>query len=134
MFFRQSARDAKGVRRTNTPFEEGVEEAIRNQPRGWNPRRPRTKLAGKLYQLVRQELGDARGLALYSSVGTSLDFFHGTDGFFRWRGAVVTLDLTVQRSKRRYSADVLIPHHMVANGGARRLARRIAHTLKRRAR
>jgi hypothetical protein len=43
----------------------------------------------------------------FTAVGTSLDIYHGVDGFFEQDGRIATLDVSM-REKESYKADVLL--------------------------
>lgn len=79
---------------------------------GWDPSAPRTELSACLFNQVIQRFrrGD-RKLRLYISVGTRLDLM-GVDCFFEHRHRLVTIDLTVNPSKHRSAADLILrPQH-----------------------
>lgn len=59
-------------------------ECLLNQPKGWNPLKPKTRFGQSLHYEVSRHLSDRlRGLlGLYVSVGHSLDWFWGVDCFF----------------------------------------------------
>ena len=71
----------------------------------WDPLAPKTGLAKCLLDEVKYILSedfgvDASNLRLYCAIGTSLDFHHGTDGFFELKGSIATFDLTANPLKQ----------------------------------
>jgi len=86
-----------------------LREVVRhNQPYGWNPANPRLE-GGKLHGMVAKRLGIDDGLRLYTAFRSPLDD-RGADGFFDYRGRIVTIDLTLDGSKLEngYKADVVV--------------------------
>lgn len=82
----------------------------------WDPTNPGCGFAGDLHSEVCIALGlkDWSELKLFSAIGSAADLFHGTDAFFEFRGAVVTLDVTQNTAKfGGYKADVIIPPAVV---------------------
>ena len=71
--------------------------------RNWDPSNPPTKIAKKLFELVKGLLRpeDREDLQLYCALHTVLDQFHRGDGFFKIRENVVMLDLTVNANKEQ---------------------------------
>ena len=90
------------------PFRQSVRLVEANQP--WDPTDPSTRGASDLHTQVAMalELEDWSELRLFSALRTPLDVFHGIDAFFEWKGRVVTLDLTCNRKKDGYKADLMI--------------------------
>lgn len=80
------------------------------QAQPWEPTDPRPRLASDLHASVCEALGveNYSEVALYTAVGSALDFFHGVDAFVEWRGEIVTIDLTVNPYKVRHKADVIV--------------------------
>ncbi len=73
----------------------------------WNPKRPHTDWGKKIFQEVFQYLPD-NSLEMYCALGTTLDYYHGIDGFFSWRGRIATFDLTIRKKKVDIKADAFI--------------------------
>lgn len=90
------------------PFVEALRLAKVNQ--SWDPSDPSLRVANDLHAEVALALGldDWRELRLFSAVNSPLDFFHGVDGWFEFRGRVVTMDVTVNRRKLSAKADLVI--------------------------
>jgi len=63
----------------------------------WNPFHPGTVESERLFEAIQDKLPRrlSRKLLLYSSIGTTLDVFHGIDGFFAIDGCdfIVSFDL-----------------------------------------
>ena len=51
----------------------------------------------------------------YTAVGTCLDIHEGIDGFFEFRGVVVTIDLTLNTEKETAKADFVVQKGDLAN-------------------
>ena len=90
-------------------FADGVKKVKELQTAlGWNPRRPKTKLAMCLFRRVGSRLRyGVSELRLFISIGTKLDLM-GVDFFFEYGGRVVTVDLTVSDSKPDVRADFVL--------------------------
>ena len=75
----------------------------------WDPTDPSSRTANDLHSHVALELGleDWSELKFYSALKTPLDLFHGVDGFFEFRGTVVTIDVTININKQKYKADLI---------------------------
>ena len=72
-----------------------VHDAMRRQPAfPWNPREPHTQIGLRLYESVSKHLssGDT-SLEFHCAIGTALDAWHHTDGFFRLGNRIVSIDL-----------------------------------------
>jgi len=100
---------------------------------------PKTFIANLVFEKVRESLLPVQrnDLRLYDSLGTSLDFYHGVDGFFFLWGAIATFDLSIDRGKVRdmktLKADVLISEDRITyNNSMREMTRRIVFVLKER--
>ncbi len=79
----------------------------------WNPDEPATEIARALLESVKINLKNRReNLKFYTSVGTLLDYKYGADCFFILTDknceAIVTIDLTISRTKRRSKADIVL--------------------------
>lgn len=90
------------------PFVEALRLAQINQ--SWDPSDPNLRVANDLHAEVALALGldDWRELRLFSAVNSPLDFFHGVDGWFEFRGRVVTMDVTTNPHKLSAKADFII--------------------------
>jgi hypothetical protein len=91
----------------------GVVKDIQNKIGNWNPKEPSTEIARVLFESVASHLENRReNLRFYSSVGTLLDYKYGTDCFFilkdREYEAIITIDLTINRRKRKSKADIVL--------------------------
>jgi hypothetical protein len=47
-------------------------------------------------------------VVFYTAVGSALDYFHGVDGYFEFRGVVVTIDVTINSEKTSAKADLVV--------------------------
>ncbi len=115
-------------RENYVPFDRAVALAIAHQ--NWNPSDPSSRLANDLHSEVALSLGleDWQELHLFSSVNSPLDYFHGVDGFFEFRGRVVTFDVTTNCHKLSAKANfVLHPDDFEENRPV--VARMIARAL-----
>lgn len=86
----------------NVPFEKALNRVKESQP--WDPTDPgleANSLANNLHAYVCLELGleDWSQVALYTAIGSPLDRWHGVDGFFEFKGEVVTIDVTTDPRK-----------------------------------
>jgi hypothetical protein len=102
-------------------FQHSVRLVMENQPVGWNPERPRG-VAGELHRAIADELyirGQHGTLRLFSAVGTPLDRYHGADGFFVFRGKMVTLDVTINSCKDEGRADFVLQRAELEDGELR---------------
>lgn len=90
------------------PFNKAL--ALARTHQNWNPSDPSSRPANDLHSEVALalELEDWQELRLYSSVNSPLDYFHGVDGFFEFRGQVVTIDVTTNSRKVTAKADFVI--------------------------
>jgi hypothetical protein len=90
-------------------FGRSLDFAKRNQPSGWNPRKPNTDFARTFYNCIASHLTKGRDwLHFFVTVGTSLDFWYGVDMVIEYRGVIVTVDLTTRREKPYFKADFLL--------------------------
>ncbi len=93
---------------------EAFEAVERNQP--WkDPSDPTPEFANDLHATVAEnlELEDYSDLGFYTAVGTHLDYYFGTDAFFKLKigdgqEIYVSLDLTSNEHKYDAKADVII--------------------------
>ncbi|MEK7621833.1 MAG: hypothetical protein AAB415_01510 [Patescibacteria group bacterium] len=90
--------------RNYVPFDEALTLVRSHQ--NWNPSDPTTRRANDLHAEVALalELENWQELCFFSALKSPLDFFHGVDGFFEFRGRVVTIDLTTNPHKDRAKA------------------------------
>ncbi len=113
-------------------FQSSIRFAAKNQPRGWDPTDPPLRSANDLHASVALALGldNWEELRLFSAIGTPADLFYGTDGFFVFRGKVVTLDVTINPHKEDWKADVVVHERELHDrSGLARLAETIAEFL-----
>lgn len=89
----------------------------------WDPTDPTTFAGRDLHASValaiEEEIGrdfDWSELELYSALRTPLDYFHGVDGFFSFKGVVVTLDVTKNPDKEEYKADLIMQYENFLKG------------------
>lgn len=90
-------------------YWDAVQEVMDHQAQ--NPVRPMGETS-RFYDAVASELRN-RGLnpaqlKVYSAVGSTLDRYHGVDGFFAFQGIVVTVDCTISPHKDETKARVLV--------------------------
>src|SRR6185369_4444565 len=87
---------------------ESMDLVRKNQP--CDPSDPDPRCANDLHALIAEKLGldDFSELKLYTAVGSPLDFWHGIDGFFEFRGHVLTIDLTVNSHKDSGKANMIV--------------------------
>ncbi|MDA2921881.1 hypothetical protein MYX07_01300 [Patescibacteria group bacterium AH-259-L07] len=90
------------------PYRKSLALVKRFQP--WNPAEPRPEVARALHASVALALNieDWSELMLYTSINSPLDYYHGIDAFFEYKGRVVTLDVTINPHKGQYKADFTI--------------------------
>ncbi len=92
-------------------YDDSLLDAIRRHRKlQWNPKTPSTPMAKELHNCVRSYLpADMQdSLRLYCALGSSLDFWHGVDGFFMTdEKGVATFDVSC-RNKPNVKADFLI--------------------------
>lgn len=85
------------------PWQDAVLNARKLQKKlDWIPAKPKTEAALLLYEAVQKRLTlqhARKRLQLYCSIGTALDFWHGTDGFFSIDRCIVCIDLTANQKK-----------------------------------
>ncbi len=84
-------------------FPKAKEFARKNQPKVLCP------TARAFREVVAKEMKvDPASVAIYTAVGSPLDTYHSVDGWFEWNGNTVTFDVTMNRQKDRYRADVTV--------------------------
>lgn len=91
-------------------YRESMRWVKAHQPKGWDPTDPSPRFANDLHASVAEALGldDYSELRFYTAVGSPLDYFHGVDGFFEYRGKIVTIDVTVDPGKLTAKADLVV--------------------------
>lgn len=111
------------------PYRKAMARVKGSQP--WDPTDPQPRMANDLHAYVCIAIGlkDWSEVALYTAVGSPLDFFHGIDGFFEFHGKVVTLDVTADPHKDEHKADVIIQLGDI-DGGMEKIGQRIAQFLR----
>lgn len=79
------------------------------------PLKPKQPFISHLKDKIAAKLGaeDPKSVRVFSAVKTPLDIYHGVDAFVRYsppdgRPIDVTLDITEQKSKEQYKADVVL--------------------------
>ncbi len=98
------------------PFLDAVEEMKNLQPVGYDPSHPTEGCNKEFFSSVESFLRVGSGdLEYYICVGTKLDFWHGVDALFSWRGMCVSIDVTVNTEKK-YKADFLITPPLLVSG------------------
>ena len=65
-------------------------------------------------------------LQYFISVGTKLDFWHGVDAIFCFRGVHVTIDVTVDTEKKFKADFCILPAHVESGEVYTTIARNIA--------
>jgi len=90
------------------PFRKAMDIVKKNQ--AVDPTDPKSGAANDFHALVCEELGvdDYTEVSLYTSVGSPLDYYHGVDAFVEWKGAFVSIDLTLDKGKVEYKADIIL--------------------------
>lgn len=109
-------------------FREAAELVRKNQPAKARP------AALRLHAEVAKRFGKwADGVRFYTAVRSSLDVFHGVDGFFEFRGVVVTIDVTINPHKVCGKADLVVSGDDFENlpALAARVAREFASKIRR---
>ncbi len=90
-------------------FQAAMEEVMRNQPHA--PHDPPGEI-GRFRSVVARKMKVAGfnpdHLHLFTAVGSTLDQFHGVDGFFVFHGITVTVDTTINDSKDEESSKALV--------------------------
>lgn len=71
-------------------------------------RAPQTKRTDFVIAIQREFERQGLCVPFYTAVGSALDYHHGVDGFFEFRGVVVTIDVTMNPEKSIAKADVVV--------------------------
>jgi hypothetical protein len=100
------------------PMHEAYSRLRANQPEGWDPTDPPTRIASDIQALVceRYDIDDYSDVRLYTAIGSSLDKHHGIDAWVEFHDQVgyepdiVTLDFTLNSGKylNKHKADVIV--------------------------
>ncbi len=69
---------------------------------------PQAKRTDTIIAIEREFERQGLVVPFYPATGSALDFHHGVDGFFEYRGEVVTIDVTMNPEKSVGKADVVI--------------------------
>lgn len=101
-------------------WRDAAEMVRKNQPT------KKTETVTNLEKEVGKQLGEV--VKFYTAVRSSMDMFHGTDGFFEFHGFVVTVDVTTNLHKDSGKADIII--HQDDLGDLTALAGRISREFK----
>jgi hypothetical protein len=99
------------------PYQQALKAVKEIQP--GDPSDPKTRFANDLHATICELMGleNYSQLKFYTSVGSSLDHFHGIDGFFELHidernpknTIIVTIDITMNPNKgEQYKADHII--------------------------
>lgn len=90
------------------PFHQSLRLVKAHQP--WEPTDPEPRFASDLHATVAEalKLENYNELEFYTAVGSPLDFYHGVDCFFCFKGMIVTIDLTIDSSKQEAKADLVV--------------------------
>lgn len=118
-------------------WKDSLVYAANHQPKGWDPSDPSLKDANDFHALVAMELGIESWdeLRLFSSVHTPLDWYHGVDGFFVFKGKVVTIDVTLNPNKDEAKADFVVQGCELRDRvSLKHIARQVAQVLEQRSR
>lgn len=85
-----------------------------HQPEGSDPHDPKQDFAASVMAEVEKILGVSGKdqILFYTAVGSSLDRYQGIDGWYEYKGTIVTIDLTANPHKDSHKADIvfLVPH------------------------
>lgn len=85
------------------PWREAVEQVRKHQPREKRP------AALRLEKEVARYFGKlGMSVKFYTAVHSAMDFYHGVDAFFEFRGVLVTIDVTINPNKNSGKADVIV--------------------------
>ncbi len=95
-------------------FTDYMWNAIFHQPVGYNPRHPTQAMTGILHDGVCAYIPKRwrKVLYLFIGIGTGLDRIHGVDAFFYLNGEIVTLDTTINPSKKHNADFLLTPRNV----------------------
>lgn len=109
-----------------------LEHAYQVGGNGHNPYEPIHGRTFDLWRVVSNSLldiGEEPEVLLYLAVGkNSLDFHHGVDFFFWWKGVYVTVDLTTKPNKRQKADFLFLPEDLEPSGLAQ-FGDRVAYLL-----
>lgn len=98
------------------PFDRSLATVKASQPKNWDPHDPSTPVSNDLHALVVDLLDEEYdNVSFFTAVGSPLDYYHGVDAFIEYHGQVVTLDVTINKHKDSYKADVIIGEDDVYN-------------------
>ncbi len=81
-------------------WREAADLVRKNQPAKKAPTAIRLEIE------VGRQFGE--GVRFFTAVRSAMDVFHGVDGFFEFRGVVVTIDVTTNQHKDSGKADVIV--------------------------
>lgn len=112
-------RKCSSIARPEIPYKNWVEaigEVMNNENaiggEFWDPTNPSTSMARALFIRVKNSLRrdnqEHKELRLFRAIGTTLDFWHGVDGFFECTGKVVTFDLKTGNYELRKKTHFII--------------------------
>jgi hypothetical protein len=120
-------------------FEKSIREALNTDKQkelGWDPESPKTSFSKELFACIQSYLPGhlSEHLEMYSSVGLSLDFYHGIDGFFVLNcgnQAIVTIDTSTRykKSEEKLRADMLLSEGMHSGHKMWRFCKEVADEL-----
>lgn len=85
------------------PWGKAVWQVRKNQP--WNTFCPEILFLRTVLDKLKKELRISA--EFYTAVGTALDVYHGVDGYFYFRGIMVTVDASL-RNKNAFRTDLLL--------------------------
>ena len=100
LFEREVLGECRAAARGHMGYREAAELVRKSQPT------KKTSTATRLEAEVGKRLGGA--VKFFTAVGSAMDLFHGTDGFFQFEGFIVTIDVTMNPNKDSGKADVII--------------------------
>jgi len=90
-------------------FYASLKEVMRGQPSNtFEPMGETDRFYTAVCGQMRRKGLNPVGLQIYTAVGSSLDRFHGIDGFFSFEGIIVTVDCTINPHKDVTKARVLV--------------------------
>lgn len=80
-------------------FVDAMQEVRKHQP---------ARKAPAIVAIEREFEKRGEKIEFYTAVGTALDLYHGVDGFFVFRGTVLTVDVTLNPNKIAGKADIIL--------------------------
>ena len=80
-------------------FEAAMQEVRKHQP---------ARKASAISAIEREFEKRGEKISFYTAVGSALDYYHGIDGFFVFRGMVLTVDVTLNPEKTVAKADIIL--------------------------